>query len=271
MVRHYYVDQITDLSRRELRTVCETVEPPVCLLGGWAVHFHVNGGFEREHGRSYIGSRDIDLGFHVDPEWSQHEFRQTPLGRSIQRIQELGYTESRFGFVQNFDRDTGTRLSEHEASEYAMHEVFQVYVDIIPDTPALDAFEAAFGFRPPAEPLLKPAFDAGKTEPLSGRVAENMPEHVQLVTPELLAAMKLRSFPDRDKGHKEVKDLADLHALLWYVTDYADMKTGLTEYVTDEDIQRFEAAVTDQLLRETATLLQIEFDLIENSVNQLTW
>lgn len=77
MVRQYYVDEITDISEQELRPLCQTVEPPACLLGGWAVHLHVNDGFRSEYGREYIGSRDVDLGFHVDRtgsamSWSRH-------------------------------------------------------------------------------------------------------------------------------------------------------------------------------------------------------
>ena len=51
MVRQYYVDQITDFSERELESVAKAVEPPFCLLGGWAVYCHANTGFEEEHGR----------------------------------------------------------------------------------------------------------------------------------------------------------------------------------------------------------------------------
>lgn len=65
MVRQYYVPRITELSEQELQTVFNTVEPPAALLGGWAVHLHVNDSFQREYGREYIGSRDIDLGIHA--------------------------------------------------------------------------------------------------------------------------------------------------------------------------------------------------------------
>jgi hypothetical protein len=61
VVRQYYVPQVTDLSRQELQSVFDVAEPPVCLLGGWAVHVHVNAGFEREHGRAYIHSDVIQL------------------------------------------------------------------------------------------------------------------------------------------------------------------------------------------------------------------
>nr|WP_256532342.1 nucleotidyl transferase AbiEii/AbiGii toxin family protein [Halovivax cerinus] len=95
-----------------------------------------------------------------------------------------------------------------------MHDVFQVYVDIIPDTTELDEFRNAYGFKPPAEPLLKPVFDADTGGQLAEHVSWSPSAGTLIVSPELLAAMKIRSLPDRDKSHKRVKDVADLHALL---------------------------------------------------------
>lgn len=150
-----------------------------------------------------------------------------------------------------------------------MHEVFQVYVDLIPDTTELDSFRDVFGFKPPAEPLLEPVFEAGTGRPLADFVSWSPPAETLIVPPELLVAMKIRSFPDRDKSHKRVKDIADLHALLWYVTDYAEMKAGALEYVSDADVARFADAVDDPVFEDAATLLQIETQLISDSVTRL--
>lgn len=60
-------DEVTAFSESELQHLLEMASPSVCLLGGWAVHIHVTDAFHEEHGRSYIGSRNIDLGVHVDP------------------------------------------------------------------------------------------------------------------------------------------------------------------------------------------------------------
>lgn len=51
---------MTSLSRGELQDVLAVAEPPVCLLGGWAVHVYANDGFRAAHDRDYVGSRDID-------------------------------------------------------------------------------------------------------------------------------------------------------------------------------------------------------------------
>jgi len=269
VVRQYYVPQVTALSEQELQAVFEAAEPPVCLLGGWAVHLHVNPGFHSEHGREYIGSRDIDIGVHIDTGWSGEELPGTPVGTSISAIEGLGYTKSRFGFVQNFLRDSQERISESEASEYGMHEVFQVYVDVIPDTAELDEFREVFGFKPPAESLLAPVFEDGMGEPLSEYVSWSPAKQKLIVPPALLAAMKIRSLPDRDKSHKRVKDVADLHALLWYVKDYGEMKTDALEYVSESDVGQLEDAVDETVFEDAAQLLQIDQQLISNSITRL--
>jgi hypothetical protein len=150
-----------------------------------------------------------------------------------------------------------------------MHEIFQVYVDVIPDTDQLDAFEDVFGFRPPSEPLLKPVFEQDRGQPLSEHVSWQVPSDVQIVPPELLAAMKIRSLPDRDKSHKRVKDIADLHSLLWYVKDYREMKSEATAHTSETDLERLKEAVDQNVFQNAAQLLQIESELITDSIQQL--
>jgi hypothetical protein len=260
---------VTALSEQELHAVFDAAQPPVCLLGGWAVHLHVTPGFHAAHGREYIGSRDIDIGVHIDGSWTGEDRPETSIGDTISAIEDLGYTKSRFGFVQHFLRDSQDRISEAEASEYSMHEVFQVYVDVIPDTTELDWFRDVFGFKPPAEPLLAPVFEEGKGEPLAEYVSWTPSAENLIVSPEVLAAMKIRSLPDRDKSHKRVKDIADLHALLWYVRDYADMRTATLKYVSDSDVEQLADAIADPVFEDAASLLQIERQLVSDSITRL--
>jgi hypothetical protein len=90
-----------------------------------------------------------------------------------------------------------------------------------------------------------------------------------IVPPELLAAMKIRSLPDRDKSHKRVKDVADLHALLWYVKDYSEIQTEVLNYVSESDIESLEDAVGETVFEDAAQLLQIDQQLITESIQQL--
>lgn len=130
-----------------------------------------------------------------------------------------------------------------------MHAVFQVYVDVIPDTTDLGTFRDVFGFKPPAEPLLSPVFEDNKGEPLSEHVSWSPSSGKLIVSAELLAAMKIRSLPDRDKSHKRVKDVADLHALLWYVKDYGEMKEQVLEYTSQSDLDRLVKRLMTQCSR----------------------
>lgn len=81
--------------------------------------------------------------------------------------------------------------------------------------------------------------------------------------------MKIRSLPDRDKSHKRVKDVSDLHALLWYVKDYGEMKTDALEYVSKSDLSRMEDAVDETIFENAAQLLQIDPQLISDSITRL--
>jgi len=269
MVRQYYVDAVTALSEQELRPVCRVVEPPVCLLGGWAVHLHVNDGFQAEHGRGYIGSRDIDLGVHVNPAWDADTLPETAVGRSVAAVREAGYDAVGFRFVRYFDRETGDSITADDAEALPQHRVFQLFLDIIPDTTDLDTFHEVFGFRPPAEPLLRHAFDDDAAAPLTAYRSWDVPDAVQVAAPDLVAAMKLRSIPDRDRAQKRVKDVADLHALLWYVTEYAAMQDRVLQWVSAGDLDVVDALLDPQDYAAAADLLQINQDLVQDSIEQL--
>lgn len=269
MIRQYYVDEITDISEQELRPLCQIVEPPACLLGGWAVHLHVDDGFRDSYGRGYIGSRDVDLGFHVDPDWGREELEAAPVGQSVQRVTEAGYIPVSFRFVRHFNRDTGGMLTANEAQTLPSHQVFDLYLDMIPSTDDLDTFHDVFGFRPPAEPLLVHVFTDGAAEQLTSVRSWDLPEEMGIVDPDLLAAMKIRSIPDRKRDQKRVKDIADLHALLWYVREYGEMQSDVLSWVTDSDLEQLQDRVDDGVYADAAQLLQIDVQLVRDSIEQL--
>jgi hypothetical protein len=56
--RSQYAETVTALSEGELQTVLSAAEPPVCLLGGWAVHLAVTNGFQAAHDRAYLRHGD---------------------------------------------------------------------------------------------------------------------------------------------------------------------------------------------------------------------
>lgn len=143
-----------------------------------------------------------------------------------------------------------------------------VHVDVIPDTTELDSFKEAFGFKPPAEQLLSRVFDGGG-ESLSDHVSWSPPEEVSIVPAALLGAMKIRSLPDRDKSHKRVKDVADLHALLWYVKEYGEMKLAILEHVSESELERVQGAIDRDVFEDAAELLQVGPELVGGSIRRL--
>lgn len=268
--RSHYIDEITAFSENELERLLGVVAPPVCMLGGWAVHIHVTDAFETEYDRTYIGSRDIDIGLFVDPDWTASDIEQESVADTMEEIEvQMGYKRGRFGFYQEFQRSSRTPLREDETSDYPQHEIFRVDIDIIPSTDSLDPFEEVFGFRPPAEPLLQPVFEDDHVEYLDQYVDWNVQSEVTLVPRPILAAMKIRSYPDREKGHKRIKDLADLHALLWYGSDYQQLSSAVLEYLDCSDIERFQESMSDEEVQRASALLEVDMELLGNSIRQV--
>jgi hypothetical protein len=226
--------------------------------------------FEAENGREYIGSRDIDLGVHVEPEWDVETLQSKPVSTILTAVEsEMEYNRGRFGFYQYFHRMTKERLSDEEASDYRQHEIFRLDIDVLPSTEELDAFVDAFGFRPPADPLLNPVFADGEFQVLNEFVEWDAPTEVRLAPREILAAMKVRAFPDRDKSHKRLKDLADLHALLWYGSDFNQLQSEVTAHLSQEDITQFTEAVTDSGFTNAAGLIEVDATVLQNSIQRL--
>ena len=51
-----------------LNHIVTRLPDPFLLLRGWAVYVTVNDSFRDEHGSQDLGSRDIDVCFHIDPD-----------------------------------------------------------------------------------------------------------------------------------------------------------------------------------------------------------
>jgi hypothetical protein len=231
--------------------------------------FHVNSAFRESRGQDYIGSRDIDLGIHVDSGSSPEELERGPVGGTMRGIEGLGFVSHRFGFKKSVHRDSGETLTEDEAREYGMHELFEIYIDVIPDRREPENFEEAFGFRPPAEPLLQPVFEGDAGRPLSNAVEWDIPD-VLIADVPVLSAMKARSLPDREKTQKRVKDVADLHALLWYGgLDLNEVIQELKRYVSQSDVDRLSEAVNEAVREQAAALIGEDPATIRASLSRL--
>ncbi|MBM5806068.1 MAG: hypothetical protein FJZ49_08430 [Candidatus Verstraetearchaeota archaeon] len=222
----------------------------VCLLGGWATYCIVNNNFERASGRRYIGSRDIDIGFHIDMNWNEAQLGESGFITAIKTIEKMGFRSVGFRLVKDFNLDTGEELLPEESAKLPLYQVFQLYIDPVVDH-IHPKMQDLVGFVPIDEPLLSLVFQ-GKMytmTPLYGK-------RVMLPKPHVLLAMKLNSAPKRDRENKRIKDIADIYALLWYsdtalprlkrqlFSIYPEKQVRKTiESFTEEDITRVSNAI----------------------------
>jgi hypothetical protein len=193
-----------------LEKVFKQIKGDVCLLGGWSAHHIVNKNFEIATGHKYIGSRDIDIGFHIDKGWSKEELMKSDFSAAISLIEQIGFWPISFRLAKDFELETGRELTTSEAAKLPLHQIFQLYVDPVVDF-IHPKIKQLFGFIPIDEPLLSLVFlDRLYTiDKLFGR-------DILLPRPHVLLAMKLNSVINRDKEHKRIKDISDIFALLWF-------------------------------------------------------
>ena len=82
-----YLEFETRTSYKYLKQVISALEEPICILGGWAVFLQVNKNFQKAQGRLYLGSRDIDLGFHLDKNATTEQMKNSALAKSLEILQ----------------------------------------------------------------------------------------------------------------------------------------------------------------------------------------
>jgi len=197
-------------SEKQLEKIFKQLPGPICLLGGWATYHIVNKNFEKANGRKYIGSRDIDIGFHIDKEWTEKQLKKSKFVTAIKTIENMGFRYISFRLAKDFDLDTGTELTPEESTRLPLYQIFQLYADPIVDY-IHPKIKELLGFVPIDEPLLSLVFqDKMHTKTIL------FEKTVLLPKPHVLLAMKLNSAPKRDKENKRIKDIADIYALLWY-------------------------------------------------------
>jgi len=197
-------------SEKYLQKIFELVKGNICLLGGWAVHHIVNKNFEKTTGTSYIGSRDIDIGFHIDKNWSEEQLRKSEFCNALKQIENMGFIPISFRLAKDFNLETGKELTPAESAKLPQHEILRLYVDPIVDY-IHPRIKPLLGFVPIDEPLLSFVFT--KKLSITTRLFET---NVVMPQTHVLLAMKLNSVINRDKEDKRIKDIADIYALLWH-------------------------------------------------------
>ena len=221
------------ISRRYLEEVFKQIKGSACLIGGWAAYHIVNENFEKANGRNYIGSRDIDIGFHIDKGWSEEQLKRSDFSATIHVTEGMGFRPISFRLAKDFELETGKELTPEESAKLPLYQIFQLYVDPVVDY-IHPKIRQLLGFVPIDEPLLSIVFSDRLyiTAKLFGR-------SVLLPKPHVLLAMKLNSVINRDKEHKRIKDISDIFALLWFSdVKIAQLKANVLSIYPEEKARR---------------------------------
>jgi len=236
----------TELSQRHLQQVIQELEEPVCIIGGWAVHFMVNERYKEATGRDYLGSRDIDLGFS----------NARTLQRATNILEGLGFRAVAYRWRKELEFATGCALTKEEARALPQHALFSIDVDvIIAETSA--TIRDQLGFAPIDEPLLRQVF-AGQHSCVAG-----FGRQLLLPAPAVLLATKLNTIGKREQRHKREKDLCDIAALLLYAG------VGITDLLAQaRELTSERLAVSDAAITTAAAATGIPADLIRRLVDE---
>jgi len=253
-----------EISEHYLQTVISKLEGPVCLLGGWTVYITVGENFKREQGRDYLGSRDIDLGFHIEKDWSRDKLKNSGLAVAVRKLKETGFEPMSFRLVKHFRTDTKQELPREDAEKTPSYEIFDLFVDPVVDVIHPEAREI-LGFTPLDEPLLEHVFvkRAHRVLGLHGRP-------VLLPLPHVLLAIKLRSVRQRDRQHKRIKDMADIYALSWYSDERLEaVKTVLSTVLPLQEIKTVVDSFSREDLSTVSNVTGIEISQVQRILDEL--
>ena len=246
-----YDDFETETSFTYLKDVIKVLDEPICILGGWAVFFLVNKDFKETKGRPYLGSRDIDLGFHIKKDISDKELKTSVLAKAINIIEKKLKFEPHgtSRYFKEINRETGKEIQKGKI--IPKHDTFEMYIDPIVDNIPKN-FNKVFKFKPIDEPLLSHAF-----ENINNRAElEEFDKKLWLPSSELLIATKINSLKDRDKEHKKIKDICDIFALLWHSEESAsNLRLKAQKFLTQKKIRESLSTIKDEDLKKASEQL----------------
>jgi len=86
-----YPNYETDISFKYLKQVIDILDEPICILGGWAVYFTVNKNIKKDRGIGYLGSKDIDLGFHIGRNLNERNLNNTAIAKTIKLLEKMDF------------------------------------------------------------------------------------------------------------------------------------------------------------------------------------
>ena len=253
----------TDTSYKYLRQIVKILDEPICILGGWAVYLTVNTNFYTSEGRNYLGSKDIDLGFHIDTSLIKSKLKNTALAKSLEKIKRDGFKPQSFRYYKEINYDTGKELTPEEIKTTSSHNIFTMYIDPIVDY-IHPAFNEIFGFTPADESLLLPVFQKS----IYRKEVYEFNRHLWLPTPDILLATKMKSVTTRPEGDKLIKDICDIYALSWYSgIDYKTLKKKSKKHLDTEIVRNIQNRLSQE--KDIFNKAQIAMDIDAQTIQTL--
>ncbi len=264
MTEEIYDTMETGSALGALRDIAGVLPEPYVVLGGWGVYLTVTDSYKREHDVPYIGSRDIDLGFHIDSSADMGELRTTPFSRAIDVIRSVGYVPyGSFRYCRMIRKGTGETLTEEDAKRIPLYDLFYLFVDLMVDR-IHPKHQDAFGAKAIDEPILARVFD----EALWKRVPVG--ETTVLVpSTHMLLAMKLKALPSRQKDDKVLKDACDIYALLWHSPEELGKIVAAVRREYASECASGLAAITDEVASRAAGHLGVEVETYRDVIRWL--
>lgn len=254
----------TDASFDALKIMAVELPEPLILIGGWAVNLTVNRSYSEEHNAPYLGSRDVDLGFHINVDASIEDLKQSNFAKTLQILKEIGYWESGTSrFCRILDKRTGKTLTEKEAGEIPFFNLFYLYID-----PMVDRIhpknDEVFKIKPIDEPLLSDAIENSRMREItiSGKI-------LLVPQPDVLLAMKLSSYPNRTKDDKKIKDACDIYALVWHSERPAKEIISSIKQNYPEHIEKVKDQFSEALIIKASDHLGVEPDQFKGVISLL--
>ena len=153
-----YHNYETEISFKYLKEVVNILDEPIFILGGWAVYFAVNEKIQADRGMGYLGSKDIDLGFHIDKNITDKSLKKTPIAKTIKSLEKNGFKPLSYRYYKDIGIETGKELTREQSAITPIHDIFQIYVDLIVDE-IHPTFKKTFGLDPIDESLLTHVFE----------------------------------------------------------------------------------------------------------------
>jgi len=251
-----YKNVETETSYQYLAKVISHLKEPICILGGWAVYFAVQEQYEKQMKRAYLGSRDIDLGFHDAATFLQ-------AAKILE--EKLHFRSISARYFKSVHAETGKDLTEEQAKQLPRHMFFHMYVDpILSHTNP--GIKKELGFSPIDEPLLAYAFENEKYR----KNVKEFGRKLLLPTTSILLATKINSILNRDKEHKRIKDLCDIVALcLFGDTDLDELIKTAIGLLPKKTLQEFKKMNLENDMATCSKILGLELSTVRSTIDKI--